>query len=108
MPYCVADRCSNGISSGRASTINTPRIAVNEIDEAMSSPWASITGATAAIAELPQIELPAAIKIDSLIGKPRMRLTAKLALKVTMTAATIAAISQMPDAMIAAKLIEAP
>ena len=31
-----------------ASTITTPRIAVNEIDEAMSSPSAPMTGATAA------------------------------------------------------------
>ncbi len=65
MPYCVADRPSNGISSGRPSTIRTPRIAVKEIDEATSSPSAPITGATAAIAELPQIELPQAIRIDS-------------------------------------------
>ena len=37
MPYCVADKSSNGISSGRPSTIRTPRIAVKEIDEATSS-----------------------------------------------------------------------
>ena len=74
MPYCVADRCSNGIRSGRPSTISTPRIAVNEIAEATSSPSAPITGATAAIAELPQIELPQAIRIDSFVGSPNSRL----------------------------------
>ena len=51
----------------------TPSTAVNEIDEAMSSPSAPITGATAAIAELPQIELPQAIRIDIRCGRPSAR-----------------------------------
>jgi hypothetical protein len=64
------------MSSGSPSTIMTPRIAVNEIEEAMSSASAPITGATAAIAELPQIELPHAIRIESFSGRPSKRLNA--------------------------------
>ena len=52
----------------------TPSTAVNEIDEAMSSPSAPITGATAPIAELPQIELPQATMIDNLLDRPTARL----------------------------------
>ena len=44
----------------------------------MSSPSAPITGATAAIAELPQIELPQAIRIAMRNGKPSMRQMMKL------------------------------
>ncbi len=46
---------------------------MNEIDDAMSSPSAPITGATAAIAELPQIELPQAIRMAMRCGKPSAR-----------------------------------
>ena len=43
------------------------------IDEAMSSPSAPMTGATAAIAELPQIELPQATSTDIFFGSPNAR-----------------------------------
>ena len=49
---------------------------MNAIDEATSSLSAPITGATAAIAELPQIELPQAIRIETRRGKPSARLVA--------------------------------
>ena len=71
MPYCVADNCSSGISSGRPSTIITPRIAVKEIEDAISSLLAPMIGATAAIAELPQMELPQAIRIESRVRQPQ-------------------------------------
>jgi hypothetical protein len=74
----------------------------------MSSLWASITGATAAIAEFPQIELPQAIRTDSLVGRPSMRLTPKLSASMIATVPAIAPISARPEAAIAAKLIEAP
>src|SRR5258708_6477323 len=48
IPYCVAERCNSGISSGRPRTTITPSTAVNEIEEAMSSVLAPVTGATAA------------------------------------------------------------
>lgn len=41
---------------------------MNEIEEAMSSLSAPITGATAAMAEFPQIELPQAIRIEMRVG----------------------------------------
>ena len=56
---------------------------MKEMDEAMSSPSAPITGATAAIAELPQIEFPQAIKIESFVGRPSRRLKPKPVPKVT-------------------------
>ena len=58
----------------RPSTTRTPSTAVNEIEEATSSLLAPITGATAAIAELPQIELPQEIRIDMRTGRPSDRL----------------------------------
>lgn len=42
-------------------------------DEATSSGSAPITGATAAIAELPQIEFPQATSVASLGGRPSSR-----------------------------------
>ncbi len=96
------------MSSGSPSTITTPRIAVNEIEDAISSLVAPMTGATAAIAELPQMELPQAIRIDSRVGRPSMRLMPKLSARVTMTVAAIAPSNAAPDAATAAKLIDAP
>ena len=61
------------MSSGSPSTTTTPSTAVNEIEEAISSFSAPITGAIAAMAELPQIELPHAIKIDSRCVRPSRR-----------------------------------
>ena len=55
------------------STTTTPSTAVNAIEEAISSGRAPITGATAAIAELPQIELPHAISTDIFFGRPSAR-----------------------------------
>ena len=81
---------------------------MNEIDAAMSSPLARIRGATVAIAELPQIELPHAIRMESLVGSPNRRLKAKLAASVTATVPAVSAISKLPDAAMAAKLIDAP
>ena len=69
---------------------------------------APIAGATAAIAELPQIELPQAIRIESRTDRPSDRLTAKLTASVRMTMFTITASSVIPDAAIAPKVIEAP
>ena len=43
------------------------------IDEAMSSPLAPMIGATAAIAELPQIELPQATSTDIFFGRASAR-----------------------------------
>ncbi|MGY3648388.1 hypothetical protein ACVWW2_003679 [Bradyrhizobium sp. LM4.3] len=108
MPYCVADSCSSGISSGRPSTIITPRIAVKEIEDAISSLLAPMIGATAAIAELPQMELPQAIRIESRVERPSRRLMPKETLSATTTTAAIDANSATPDAAMAAKLIEAP
>ncbi len=73
MPYWVGESASNGTSSGRPSTITTPRMAVKDIEATMSSAFAPITGAIAAIAELPQIELPQATRIESLTGSPSNR-----------------------------------
>ena len=69
----------------------TPSTAVKAMDEAMSSASASITGATAAIAELPQIELPQAISSDMRQGKRNRRPMAKLAAIATATTATMPA-----------------
>ena len=55
------------------STTTTPSTAVNPIDAATSSPSAPITGATAAIAELPQIELPHATSNAIRIGRRSQR-----------------------------------
>jgi hypothetical protein len=46
---------------------------VKAIEDATSSLSAPMTGATAAMAELPQIELPQAIRTDILCGKPTPR-----------------------------------
>ena len=54
----------------------TPSTAVNAIDEATSSRSAPMIGATAAIAELPQIELPQAIRIAMCCGRPSARQSA--------------------------------
>ena len=96
------------MSSGSPSTIITPSIAVKEIEDAISSPSAPMTGATAAIAELPQMELPQAIRIESRVGRPSMRLMPKLRPSVTTTVAAIAPSKATPDAAIAAKLMDAP
>jgi len=81
---------------------------VKEIDDAMSSPLAWITGATAAIAELPQIELPQATRIESRIGRPRTRQITKLTRIATATTRTIAPSNSGPEATSASRLIEAP
>ena len=74
----------------------------------MSSLFAPITGATAAIAELPQIALPQAIRQARCDGKPRQRAMAKEIARVTTTVPTTAKSRTGPEAMIAARLIEAP
>src|SRR3954454_21146930 len=105
MPYCVAVRCSSGIRSGKPSTIITPRIAVKEIEDAISSLLAPVIGATAAIAELPQIELPQAIRIESRVERPRRRLSPKETQSAITTTAAIEANSATRNASIAAQLI---
>ena len=65
-------------------------------------------GATAAIAELPQIELPQAIRIDSRVDRPSRRLRPNDTQSAITTTAAIDASSAMPDAAMAAKLMEAP
>jgi len=57
-------------------TTATPSTAVKAIEEAMSSPSAPITGATAAIAELPQMEFPHATKMAIRCDRPNARLIA--------------------------------
>jgi|GEM_PF-3500917 len=69
----VVENENSGITKGKANTTTMPSTAVNAIEDATSLPSASITGATAAMAELPQIELPHAIKIAILLGKPLTR-----------------------------------
>ncbi|MCY1380518.1 hypothetical protein D9M69_683470 [compost metagenome] len=59
--------------SGRNKTTAMPRIAVNEMAAATSSPSAPMAGATAAIAELPQMALPQAISIAIRFGRPSKR-----------------------------------
>src|ERR1700676_4929782 len=86
----------------------TPRTAVKEIDEATSSVLAPMTGATAAIAELPHIELPQAIRIERRTGKPRDRLMPKPTARDRITTMTIVPSSTKPDAAIAAIVSEAP
>src|SRR3569833_576411 len=105
MPYCVADNCRSGISRGRPSTIITPRIAVKEIEDAISSLLAPMIGATAAIAELPQIELPQAIRIERRVDRPSIRLRPKEPQSATTTIAAIDPSRAMPEAAIAAKLM---
>ena len=73
VPYCVCDSPSTGTSTGNPSTTSTPNTAVNAMDDATSSPSAPITGATAAIAELPQIELPHATSTAIRCGNPSDR-----------------------------------
>ena len=63
----------HGTSSGRASTTITPSTAVNAIEDAMSAGFAPMIGATAAMAELPQIELPHATSTDIFRGSPSAR-----------------------------------
>ena len=94
--------------SGRPRTIRTPRIAVNEMDEAISSAVAPMTGVTAAMAELPQIELPQAIKMESRNGNFSIRLRARVAPNVTKTVSTTVPINSKPESAIIPKLIEAP
>jgi hypothetical protein len=50
--------------------MSTPRISVNAIEDVMSLPSTPIIGATAAIAELPQIEFSQPIKIARRAGCP--------------------------------------
>jgi hypothetical protein len=62
------------MSTGRASTTATPSTAVKAMAEATSRAVAPMMGATAAIAELPQIALPlatsTAMRGDSLAARP--------------------------------------
>src|SRR3954453_15360478 len=69
-PYCVGESPSSGMSSGNARTTTTPRTAVKAMAEATSRPVAPMMGATAAMAELPQIELPQATSTAMRAGQP--------------------------------------
>ena len=108
MPYWVSESCRSGISSGKPSTTMTPSTAVKEIEEATSSVLAPIAGATAAIAELPQIELPQAIRIESRTGRPSDRLMPKETASERITSATTETSRAKPEAPTAAKVSEAP
>ena len=65
-------------------------------------------GATAAIAELPQIELPQAIRIDICVGRPSRRLMPIAGAERDDDDRRDRPNSATPEAAIAAKLIEAP
>ena len=74
----------------------------------MSSPSAPITGATAAIAELPQIELPQAIRIAMRNGKPKPRQMMKLEPSAMATTAAMPTRRIGPSAKTIATLTDAP
>ena len=78
------------------------------IEEATSRLSAPITGATAAIAELPQIELPHATRTASLAGSPSARPMAKLAVMASATVAAIPSSSGPPSARTVAVLMDKP
>src|SRR6478609_10630652 len=86
----------------------TPRTAVKASAAATSSESASMTGATATIAELPQIELPQAINIESRLDNPQKRATRKLAQIEMTTIATTQTTSVAPALRNVPKLKEAP
>ncbi|GJD59537.1 hypothetical protein IFDJLNFL_5466 [Methylobacterium dankookense] len=69
---------------------------------------APMTGATAAMAELPQMALPQAISSAMRTGSPRPRQMAQLARMVSTTAATMPVRSAGPEATMAPRLTEAP
>ena len=73
MPKPCGVMCSSVASSGRPSTTATPSAAVKAIAAATSPASAPITGATAAIAELPQMALPQAIRVAMRGGRPASR-----------------------------------
>ena len=76
---------NGAISIGKPSTSSTPITAVSPIALATSFFSAPITGASAAIAEFPQIEFPIATNAARCTPRPRARPTEKLT---TMPAAT--------------------
>ncbi len=78
------------------------------IEDATSRLSAPITGATAAIAELPQIELPHATSMASLAGNPSKRPMAKLNVIATATVTAIPSRSGPPSARTVAVLIDSP
>ena len=69
-PYCDQRQLQSRrrATAGRAPP-STPSTAVKAMEAAMSSRSAPITGATAAIAELPQIELPQATRTARRLGR---------------------------------------
>ena len=81
---------------------------MNEIDAAISSLLAPITGATAAIAELPQMELPQAIKIAMRSGRPIIRPMTKLTPSAIATTEPMPIRRNGPSARTVAILTDAP
>ncbi len=98
----------SGTKSGRPSAITTPSTAVKAIAAATSSARAPITGATAAIAELPQMALPQATRIAMRAGRPRVRQIRKLPAMPMTTVPTMPISSVGPEARMAHRLSEAP
>ena len=74
----------------------------------MSSPSAPITGATAAMAELPQIELPQATRIAMRSGKPSPRQMMKLEPSAMATTEAMPTRRIGPSASTVATLTDAP
>ena len=74
----------------------------------MSSPSAPITGATAAIALFPQIELPQAMRIAIRVLRPCKRQMPKLAAMATTTTPAMPKIIAGPIASTACTLTDAP
>ncbi|MDE3011087.1 MAG: hypothetical protein KGI67_09395 [Pseudomonadota bacterium] len=85
-----------------------PSTAVNAIAVATTSLSASITGATAAIAELPQMELPQATSSAVFIGRRSARASAKLTPRVAKTVAAMPSSNRVPAAATVSKLTVAP
>jgi hypothetical protein len=81
---------------------------VKAIDAATSSPSAPITGATAAIAELPQIELPHATRMARRFDRPSSRPITKLSRIAPATMPRIETSKGQPAARTVVALSDAP
>ena len=107
-PYPSSDIPSSGTISGSSSTTAIPSTAVNAIDDATSFAEAPITGATAAIAEFPQIEFPAATSTAIRTGSPIHRPTPYENPSTATTVPAIPASNPHPAAATVCRLMLAP
>ena len=73
MPYCRSSYPKTGARSGSANNMTKPRKALKVMAQTTSSGVARIAGATADMAELPQIELPQAIRTAMRVPMPNKR-----------------------------------